>query len=113
MFKATKRPYYLDYIDKNIYNLKNFAEFGWDSKDAGINVLVSKVIFLQPFFLFVHIFYDIITFMIWLMIIFFSNYDVWQLLINSSSNSKPFILNNADKLVCSVLPESPSVLVSY
>ncbi|KAG5020770.1 hypothetical protein JHK87_016625 [Glycine soja] len=35
------------------------------------------------------------------------------LLINSSSNSKPFILNNADKFVCSVLPESPSVLVSY
>ncbi|KAG5134773.1 hypothetical protein JHK82_025961 [Glycine max] len=77
LFKATKRPYYLDYIDKNIYNLKNFAEFGWDSKDAGINVLVSK------------------------------------LLINSSSNSKPFILNNADKFVCSVLPESPSVSVSY
>uniref|UniRef100_A0A0R0JMF9 cellulase n=1 Tax=Glycine max TaxID=3847 RepID=A0A0R0JMF9_SOYBN len=77
LFKATKRPNYVDYIDKNIHNLKNFAEFGWDSKDVGINVLVSK------------------------------------LLINSSSNSKPFILNNADKFVCSVLPESPSVLVSY
>ncbi|KAG4979174.1 hypothetical protein JHK84_032758 [Glycine max] len=35
------------------------------------------------------------------------------ILVATSSNSKPFILNNADKFVCSVLPESPSVLVSY
>ncbi|XP_027355269.1 endoglucanase 8-like isoform X2 [Abrus precatorius] len=77
LFKATKLPYYLDYINQNIHNLENFGEFGWDSKDAGINVLVSK-----------------------------------QLLINSRSNSKPFILN-ADKFVCAVLPESPSVSVSY
>ncbi|RDY06234.1 Endoglucanase 8, partial [Mucuna pruriens] len=76
LFKATKLPYYLDYIEENIQNLKSFGEFGWDSKDAGINVLVSK------------------------------------LLINSSSSFKPFILN-ADKFVCSVLPESPSVSVSY
>ncbi|XP_061341768.1 endoglucanase 8-like isoform X2 [Gastrolobium bilobum] len=75
LFKATKLPYYWDYIDENINNLKNFGEFGWDSKEAGINVLVSK------------------------------------LLINSSS-SKPFNLN-ADKFVCTVLPESPSVSVSY
>jgi len=43
LLKATKRPYYLDYIHQNIHNLKNFAEFGWDTKDAGINVLLSKV----------------------------------------------------------------------
>ncbi|KAL2329368.1 hypothetical protein Fmac_022795 [Flemingia macrophylla] len=75
-YQATKLPYYLDYIGKNIHNVKNFGEFGWDSKDAGINVLLTK------------------------------------LLINSSSNYKPFILN-ADKFVCSVLPESHSVSVSY
>nr|KYP67903.1 Endoglucanase 8 [Cajanus cajan] len=76
LLKATKLPYYLDYIAKNIHNVKNYGEFGWDSKDAGINVLLSK------------------------------------LLMNSSFNSKPFSLN-ADKFVCSVLPESPSVSVSY
>ncbi|XP_022643088.1 endoglucanase 8 [Vigna radiata var. radiata] len=76
LLKATKRPYYFDYIDQNIHNLKSFAEFGWDTKDAGINVLLSK------------------------------------LLINSSSNSNPFTFN-ADKFVCSVLPESPSVSVKY
>ncbi|KAK7404236.1 hypothetical protein VNO78_04949 [Psophocarpus tetragonolobus] len=64
-------------LTKTIQNLKNFAEFGWDSKDASINVLLPK------------------------------------LLINSSSNSKPLILNNADKFVCSVLPKSPLLSVSY
>ncbi|QCD89011.1 endoglucanase [Vigna unguiculata] len=75
LLKATKRPYYLDYIHQNIHNLKNFAEFGWDTKDAGINVLLSKV--------YIEI-----------------------------SNSKPFIFN-ADKFVCGVVPESPSVSVKY
>ncbi|XP_057457016.1 endoglucanase 8-like [Lotus japonicus] len=74
LFKATKLPFYWNYIKQNIHNVKNFGEFGWDSKDAGINVLVSK------------------------------------LLMSSSPNS--FILN-ADKFICSVLPESPSVSVSY
>lgn len=77
LLKATKRPYYLDYIDQNIHNLTNFAEFGWDSKDAGINVLLSKL-----------------------------------LVNNTSSDSKPFIFN-AEKFVCAVLPESPSVSVKY
>ncbi|MED6220256.1 hypothetical protein PIB30_043213 [Stylosanthes scabra] len=79
LFKATKNPYYWKYINDNIHNVKNFGEFGWDSKDAGINVLLSK------------------------------------LMINSNSNSlknKPFI-PNADKFICSVLPESPSRSVSY
>lgn len=43
LLKATKLPYYWNYIKQNIHNVKNFGEFGWDSKDAGINVLVSKV----------------------------------------------------------------------
>ncbi|KAI4332645.1 hypothetical protein L6164_017537 [Bauhinia variegata] len=75
LFRATKEPYYWNYADKYIHNLSNFGEFGWDTKDAGINVLISK------------------------------------LLINSTS-SKPFI-PNADNFFCSVLPESPSVSVSY
>ncbi|KAJ1384580.1 Six-hairpin glycosidase superfamily [Sesbania bispinosa] len=44
LLKATKLPYYWNYIEQNIQNLKNFGEFGWDSKDAGINVLVSKLL---------------------------------------------------------------------
>ncbi|KAL1324809.1 hypothetical protein HN51_034953 [Arachis hypogaea] len=71
LFKATKNSYYRKYIDENIHNLKTFAEFGWDSKDAGINVLLST------------------------------------LMISNSSNS------NADNFICSVLPESPSLSVSY
>ena len=58
MFKATREPYYWNYTMTNIHNLNSiivkdidgvsysggsFAEFGWDSKHAGINVLVSKV----------------------------------------------------------------------
>ncbi|XP_047336051.1 endoglucanase 4-like [Impatiens glandulifera] len=47
LLKATKKPYYLNYINKNIHNVQsidnrgNFAEFGWDTKNAGINVLLS------------------------------------------------------------------------
>lgn len=60
LFKATKQPIYSNYLIENIHKLENtavakninggsyvggsFAEFGWDSKHAGINVLVSKVI---------------------------------------------------------------------
>lgn len=58
LFKATKAQIYWNYVTQNIHNLENasfksidgtpvrggsFAEFGWDSKHAGINVLVSKV----------------------------------------------------------------------
>jgi len=43
----------------------------------------------------------------------FSDHDHCQLLINNtSSDSKPFIFN-AEKFVCAVLPESPSVSVKY
>ncbi|KAI9081553.1 hypothetical protein K1719_036439 [Acacia pycnantha] len=77
LFKATKLPKYWDYVNKEIHNLNNFGEFGWDTKDAGINVLISKF------------------------------------LINSSSSNKPLIISNANKLICSVLPESPTASVSY
>ena len=60
MFKVTNEQKYWDYIQKNIPHLPkevlvrlaggglksgySFAEFGWDAKYAGINVLVSGVI---------------------------------------------------------------------
>ena len=46
MFKATKAANYWNYITKNgiqSYSDGSFAEFGWDTKHAGINVLISKV----------------------------------------------------------------------
>ncbi|XP_065871081.1 endoglucanase 8-like isoform X4 [Euphorbia lathyris] len=55
----------------------SFAEFGWDNKNAGINVLVSRMLNSS---------------------------------ISSSSNP---IVRDAERFVCSVLPESPTVSVSY
>lgn len=58
LYKATKEDGYWNYLRKNIYSLESivvrningnpfigasFAEFGWDAKHAGINVLVSQV----------------------------------------------------------------------
>ncbi|CAL0329167.1 unnamed protein product [Lupinus luteus] len=43
LLKATKLHYYRDYVNNNIVNVKNIGEFGWDTKDAGINVLLTKV----------------------------------------------------------------------
>ncbi|KAJ6410665.1 hypothetical protein OIU84_007421 [Salix udensis] len=92
LYRATKAPKYWSYVEQNISDLEKnvakhtdrvgyggggFAEFGWDTKNAGINILVSKL-----------------------------------LLSNSTSDAGPFI-PNADKFVCSVLPESPTVSVSY
>ncbi|XP_058744261.1 endoglucanase 8-like [Vicia villosa] len=48
LLRATKIPNYWNYIKQNIHNVKNFGEFGWDSKDAGINVLVSKLLVNNP-----------------------------------------------------------------
>ncbi|PKI65761.1 hypothetical protein CRG98_013833 [Punica granatum] len=48
LFKATKSPSYLQYVVQNAHALShspyaaNSAEFGWDVKNAGINVLLSK-----------------------------------------------------------------------
>lgn len=60
LYKATNNQSYWDYVLKHINSLPqyikrmdtdgmpvsggSFAEFGWDSKHAGINILVSKVI---------------------------------------------------------------------
>ncbi|KAF8044336.1 hypothetical protein BT93_A2356 [Corymbia citriodora subsp. variegata] len=90
LFKATKAPYYWKYVMENspnldYYKLKtinslpnggNFAEFGWDSKHAGINVLASQIV------------------------------------MKGHNLTGDFVLN-ADKFVCSVLPESPTKSVSY
>ncbi|KAK2379591.1 endoglucanase [Trifolium repens] len=53
-----------------------FGEFGWDSKNAGINVLVSQGV------------------------------------MNNPSNESPFV-PNADNLICSLLPNSPTKSVTY
>ncbi|KAJ8753008.1 hypothetical protein K2173_008743 [Erythroxylum novogranatense] len=91
LFKATNLSVYWNYVKENINNLEkelvkhkngvsyesgSFAEFGWDDKHAGINILCSK--FLLP----------------------------------NDSNSSPFV-PDAEKFICTVLPESPTVSVSY
>jgi endoglucanase len=56
LYKATNTEYYLKYVMENIHYLEyvpqsndpiyvggSFEEFGWDSKHAGINVLLSGV----------------------------------------------------------------------
>ncbi|GAY41386.1 hypothetical protein CUMW_059050 [Citrus unshiu] len=90
LFKATNRQSYMKYVVDNIHYLENstmrqskealfvggsFAEFGWDAKHAGINVLISR-------------------------------------LVMNTSKSDPFV-RHADKFICSVLPESPTKLVTY
>ncbi|GMY07780.1 endoglucanase 8 [Fagus crenata] len=91
LYKATNEDYYWNYLKRNINHLEfitpldingnpfvgaGYFEFGWDSKTAGINVLVS------------------------------------QRLMNDPSNADPFV-SNADKFVCSILPDSPTKSVSY
>lgn len=61
LFKATNEQKYWNYVVENIHYLENsvkteskkavyvggcFADFGWDGKNAGINVLVSRVIII-------------------------------------------------------------------
>ncbi|KAK4788417.1 hypothetical protein SAY86_019736 [Trapa natans] len=81
LFVATKRPYYWSYVvhnvEKNHMALNaNFGEFGWDSKHAGINILVSKYV------------------------------------MKGGIDSNPF-LPDADRFICSILPESPTKSVKY
>ncbi|KAI6696211.1 hypothetical protein NL676_016330 [Syzygium grande] len=91
LFMATKAPDYWNYVVANMDNLQynkfktinslpnggsSFAEFRWDSKHAGINVLASKIV------------------------------------IEDSNYTNLFMLN-ADRFVCSVLPESPTKYVKY
>lgn len=64
LYKATKIPQYWDYVKNNIQFLGptvvrningilvasltgDVTEFGWDSKHAGINILVSQVSFQE------------------------------------------------------------------
>ncbi|KAI8005854.1 Endoglucanase 4 [Camellia lanceoleosa] len=73
LHKATKANYYWNYVTQNIHSLDSvFAEFGWDAKHAGINILPSKFVL-------------------------------------DSSLFRP----NANKFVCSVLPEPPTKSVTY
>lgn len=45
LYKATKAPYYWNYVKHNMPNLGGaVTEFGWDAKHAGINLLVSKLV---------------------------------------------------------------------
>ncbi|XP_030933032.1 endoglucanase 4-like isoform X2 [Quercus lobata] len=91
LYRASKDSNYWNYVVENIHNLENtvvkningfsysggsYAEFGWDTKHAGISILVSNLV------------------------------------MNSNPNFSPFI-PNADKFVCTVLPESPTVSVQY
>ncbi|GMP69953.1 hypothetical protein CsSME_00029020 [Camellia sinensis var. sinensis] len=73
LHKATKATYYWNYVTRNVHSLDSvFAEFGWDAKHAGINILLSKFVLDSSLF-----------------------------------------RTNADKFVCSVLPESPTKSVTY
>lgn len=57
LYKATKLKSYWNYLVENIdkvespQNAGSWNEFGWDAKNAGINVLVSKVICLAILYL--------------------------------------------------------------
>ncbi|KAK7385250.1 hypothetical protein VNO78_30964 [Psophocarpus tetragonolobus] len=42
LYKATKTAYYWDFVKSNVQSLGSFVEFGWESKNAGINILVSQ-----------------------------------------------------------------------
>ncbi|XP_077234386.1 endoglucanase 8-like [Tasmannia lanceolata] len=87
LYKATNNKYYWNYLMANLYTLKhsakvngdeNFGEFGWDTKDAGLNVLLSKELKMM----------------------------------DGAYGSHPS-RTNADRFVCSVLPESPTKSVQY
>lgn len=58
LYRASKESNYWNYVVENIHNLENtvvkningfsyrggsYAEFGWDTKHAGISILVSNV----------------------------------------------------------------------
>ncbi|CAI0404434.1 unnamed protein product [Linum tenue] len=92
LFKATKGASYWSYLRSNAGNLNKmmfhgidgvtysegaFGEFGWDTKTAGINILVTEL--LVPYNI-----TDVTTFNLY-----------------------------ADKFICTVLPESPTVSVEY
>ncbi|KAK7312078.1 hypothetical protein VNO77_35645 [Canavalia gladiata] len=76
LYKATNGAAYWNFVKANIQSLWGSNEFGWDSKHAGINVLVSQWVMADP------------------------------------SKANPFV-PNADKFICSLLPNSPTREVTY
>ncbi|GAU34882.1 hypothetical protein TSUD_269990 [Trifolium subterraneum] len=94
LYKASNDQNYWNFVKSNIQSIESsvlfrntngfkvlanggsFAEFGWDSKHAGINVLVSQGV------------------------------------MNNPSNENPFV-PNANNLICSLLPNSPTKSVTY
>jgi len=120
LYRATKAPNYWSYVVQNISNLEknvakhtdrvgygggSFAEFGWDTKNAGINILVSKVTIELDCSISVRCYNMLFS-------KFFLLLSLQLLLSSKTSDVGPFI-PNADKFVCTVLPESPTVYVSY
>ncbi|KAL1813858.1 hypothetical protein ACET3Z_023923 [Daucus carota] len=50
LYRATLNKYYFDYVSTNVYKMSrpwNVGEFGWDTKDAGISVLLSEYLFFN------------------------------------------------------------------
>lgn len=118
LYRATKAPNYWSYVLKNIHNVGSgseningvssrvgsVTEFGWDNKNAGVNVLVSRVSILTSKLI------KIEHFVLNLNICFLL---CWQFINTINSNSSNPFIPNADKFVCSLLPESPTKSVSY
>ncbi|CAK8575478.1 unnamed protein product [Lathyrus sativus] len=76
LYRASNDQTYWNFVQSNIQSLGPSTEFGWDSKHAGINVLISERV------------------------------------MNDSSNQNPFI-PNADSVICTLLPNSPTIAVKY
>ena len=113
IYRASRQSYYSDYVLKNLHKLDppyskgSMLEFGWDSKHAGINILVSKASFkliINCILLHRFILYDFES-LIWFCC-------CAQLGIADHLKPNPFMVN-ADKFICSVLPDSPTKSVSY
>ncbi|KAL8087971.1 hypothetical protein AgCh_037930 [Apium graveolens] len=50
LHKATQNTFYLNYVLSNVNKMSrpwNIGEFGWDTKDAGISVLLSEYLFFN------------------------------------------------------------------
>ncbi|KAI3851259.1 hypothetical protein MKX03_002247 [Papaver bracteatum] len=84
LYKATHDPVYLNFLNTNIKRLESadyvsYAEFGWDNKEAGINILTTIQLLLRGSSLSKHL----------------------------SNDGKEYRFN-ADRFVCSILPENPT-----
>ncbi|KAI3971329.1 hypothetical protein MKX01_008173 [Papaver californicum] len=84
LYKATHQPGYLDFLNTNIQKLEStnyvsYAEFGWDNKEAGINILTTVELLSKRSSLSQHL----------------------------SNDGKEYRFN-ADRFVCSILPEIPT-----